>query len=588
MLKRFFITVLGTMTGFWLSIVVMFFALLLSLGVALGKSSSESTVKIEKKTVLSLDLSGVIEDRYQPTSFIQLIQESENSGSATLEEMLVAIDNAADDERIEGLYINCGGAAMGMAAREELIEAIGRFKEKGKWVYAYADAYGQGDYLVASTADTVVLNPIGAVDIHGIASITPFFKELLDKLGVKMQIVKVGTYKSAVEPYILSEMSEPARRQLQQYVDSLWSYYTETVGNNRGIATDSITAMASTFIGMREAPTFMADGLVDTLLYSRSIDARLKTLAGLKEDDDARFVGVSEYAASYMGKESLTKKHIAVLYAVGEISDSGKEGIVGQTMVDEIVDLADNDKVRGLVFRVNSPGGSAFASEQIWEAIEYFKSKNKPVYVSMGDYAASGGYYISCAADSIFADRTTLTGSIGVFGMIPDLSGLVTDKLGVNFSTVESNPNAGGITGFEPMTAAQHAALQTSVDNIYELFTRRVAEGRGMEQDSVKAIAEGRVWVAGDALRLGLIDAIGSLHTTVGAMADYLGMSTDDVRSYPDSKQEFWEKFLLENTNIDQMKAAGYDAGTIHLLDRVQRLRTAAPVQARMIEVEVK
>ena len=184
---------------------------------------------------------------------------------------------------------------------------------------------------------------------------------------------------------------------------------------------------------MREAPTFMADGLVDTLLYSRSIDARLKTLAGLKEDDDARFVGVSEYAASYMGKESLTKKHIAVLYAVGEISDSGKEGIVGQTMVDEIVDLADNDKVRGLVFRVNSPGGSAFASEQIWEAIEYFKSKNKPVYVSMGDYAASGGYYISCAADSIFADRTTLTGSIGVFGMIPDLSGLVTDKLGVNF-----------------------------------------------------------------------------------------------------------------------------------------------------------
>lgn len=280
--------------------------------------------------------------------------------------------------------------------------------------------------------------------------------------------------------------------------------------------------------------------------------------------------------------------HIAILYAIGDISDSGKEGIVGPDMVGNIVSLANDDHVKGMVFRVNSPGGSAFASEQIWEALEYFKSKGKPLYVSMGDYAASGGYYISCGADSIFADRTTITGSIGVFGMIPDLSGLVTDKLGVTFTTVETNPNAAGINGLEPMTPAQHAAMQQSVDNIYELFTSRVAQGRGLSQDYVKSIAEGRVWVGTSALRLGLVDAIGSLETAVYAMAYDLDLNETDVVRYPKTESNIWEQVIRQAGGIDQLKAAGYDAETMRYINTVRRITTANPIQARIEPVIFK
>ena len=257
-------------------------------------------------------------------------------------------------------------------------------------------------------------------------------------------------------------------------------------------------------------------------------------------------------------------------------------------MVNQIVALADDDNVRGMVLRVNSPGGSAFASEQIWESREYFKSKDKPLYISMGDYAASGGYYISCGGDSIFADQTTITGSIGVFGMIPDFSGLVTDKLGVTFTTVETNPNAVGISGFEPMSPAQQAAMQQSVDNIYELFTRRVAEGRGLEQDYVKSIAEGRVWVGTDALRLGLVDAIGTLDDAVYAMGMETDLDPDNVVRYPKTDDNIWEQIIRQSGGLDQLKAAGYDAETLRYINAVRRLKTANPVQARIEPVIFK
>ena len=289
----------------------------------------------------------------------------------------------------------------------------------------------------------------------------------------------------------------------------------------------------------------------------------------------------------------MSDKHIALLYAVGDISDSGSEGIVGSDMVGHITALADDDKVAGMVFRVNSPGGSAFASEQIWEALEYFKSKDKPLYVSMGDYAASGGYYISCGADSIFADKTTLTGSIGVFGMIPDASGLISGKLGINFSTVESNANCMPMTITGPMSPQLHAAMQRNVENIYDLFTSRVAEGRGMDIDSVKAIAEGRVWVGADAIRLGLVDRIGSLHTAVRAMAADLDMSETDVVSYPKSEEKMWMTILRNSEEFAEAKAkldvdSPFDAETAQALRVVKKIRAMNPVQARMEKIEVK
>lgn len=588
MLKRFFISMLGTMAGLWVALFLLFFAGMLALGIAIGKGSGDSMVKVEKHSALYFDLSGEVAERVQPADFMQLLQQAENN-TPTLEDMLLALKTAADDDKIEGLYLNCSGAAMGMAAREELLEAIYAFQESGKWVYAYSDNYGEGDYMIATTADCVALNPVGSIDIHGLGGMSPFFKGLLDKVGIKMQIIKVGTYKSAVEPFILTSMSEPAKEQMQQYLDSIWSYMSATMADNRGLSVDSIRAMASQMISTRQAETFIADGLADTLVYRRQSDDILRDYLGLDADKDLRLVTPADYlTAKNIINDKGGSDHIAILYAVGDISDSGKEGIVGPDMVGNIVSLANDDHVKGMVFRVNSPGGSAFASEQIWEALEYFKSKGKPLYVSMGDYAASGGYYISCGADSIFADRTTITGSIGVFGMIPDLSGLVTDKLGVTFTTVETNPNAAGINGLEPMTPAQHAAMQQSVDNIYELFTSRVAQGRGLSQDYVKSIAEGRVWVGTSALRLGLVDAIGSLETAVYAMAYDLDLNETDVVRYPKTENNIWEQVIRQAGGIDQLKAAGYDAETMRYINTVRRITTANPIQARIEPVIFK
>ncbi len=589
MLKRFFISLLGTVAGIWISMFLVIFGGIMLVGVAVSKGAADSSVKVEKKSILYFDLSGNILERYQTQPLLSLIQNFE-SQTQTLDEMLRSLDLAAYDDKIDGLYIHCGGSSLGVASREELVEAITRFKESGKWVVAYSDSYTQPDYLVASLADSIYLNPVGSVDIHGIGGSTPFFKGLLDKVGVKMQIIKVGTFKSAVEPYTLTSMSEPARLQMQQYCDTIWAYVSGTIAENRDMAVQRIHAMAPEMIFTRAASTFVNDSLVDALRYERLVDERLRELTDIKSDKELRLVSPADYISACGSEYSSAKDHIAVYYAVGEISDAGQEGIIGTDVTADIIDLADDKKVRGLVLRVNSPGGSAFASEQIWEALQYFKSKKKPLYVSMGDYAASGGYYISCGADSIFADRTTITGSIGVFGMIPDFSGLVTDRLGVNFSTVETNPNGAGISTMESMTPSQYAAMQQSVETIYDLFTSRVATGRKMDIDSVKAIAEGRVWIGSRALELGLVDRLGSLDTTIAALADNLGLDTDAVVRYPLSQEKFWEKMLRESGNLDMAKAAanGLDAETMRQLHFIKRLREMAPIQARMEEVYIK
>lgn len=578
---------LGTMAGIWISMFLVIFGGFMLIGVAIG-SNSEQTVKVKKNSILHFDLSGEVVDRKQPVSLLQMIQMEDNN-TPSLEEMLDALRIAAKDDKIDAIFLDFAGATMGMATCEELITAIQSFKYSGKKVYAYADNYTQGEYLLASTATTLCLNPVGSVDIHGLGVMIPFYKGFLDKVGVKMQVIKVGTYKSAVEPYILSSISEPARQQTQQYCDTIWNYINETIIENRGYTNENyIKELAPKMIFTAEASQLVDDYLVDRLLYKRQMNDLLSKGTGLDEEEDPRLVSVSDYLSSKTALSMLEadKTHIAVLYALGEISDDGREGIVGTSMVSEIVDLADNDDVVGMVFRVNSPGGSAFASEQIWEALEYFKSKDKPLYVSMGDYAASGGYYISCPADYIFADRTTITGSIGVFGLIPDFSGLVTDKLGVTFSTIETNPNGAGINVLQQMTPEQHNAMQRSVENIYELFTRRVAEGRELDIDFVKSIAEGRVWVGPDALRLGLVDSLGTLDDAIAAMADELGLKKSDVVSYPRNEEKIWEQFLRDY-GFNQLNLE-FDNETLRAADYLRRLRNANPMQARMPDIILK
>jgi protease-4 len=591
MLKRFFAAFLGSLAAIWVSAALFVILGIVSLLMIVGASSSSNVV--EDNSILYIDLSGDINERAQKRAIQDMITGGIDPGQ-NLDEIMQAIDYAASDSNIKGIYINCDGSSLGYASREELAAALAKFKKSGKWIYSYADTYSQSDYYVASVANKMYLNPVGSVDIRGLGSSIPFFKNALDKLGVEMQIVKVGTFKSAVEPYILTEASEPSRMQTKVYLDAIWGNITGTIADNRKVTARDVNAWADSLYMVVSGNQLVNRKLVSELKYRREVENILRKLTHVDTDDDLKLVSPTDYLAS--NPEAKMKadgkieydSHIAVLYAIGEISDDGNSGIIGNTMVQQIIDLANDDNVKGMVMRVNSPGGSAFASEQIWESIKYFKSKKKPVYVSMGDYAASGGYYISCGADKIFADANTLTGSIGIFGMIPNFKGLLNDKIGVNISNIQTNPNAEFPSSVQPMTAEQRAAMQKSVDKGYKLFTSRVAEGRKMSIDSVLTIAEGRVWDGKTALKLRLVDQIGGLDAAIAAMAKKLKTDKYNYVTYPKVNLSGLEQIIAQCGDLDaSVNISGIDAKDvkrcINLLNRVQG--TKGNLQARMEDV---
>lgn len=605
MLKRFFISMLGTMAGLWISVALFIFGGLMLVGIMAGGSSDEG---IRKHSVLLLDLQGAVEEREQEVGLQDILQGQAKMG-LTLADITAAITAARDDKRIEGIVLNCGGSAMGFATRESVLAQLEEFKSTGKWILAYGDSYSQGDYILATSADSIFINPLGAVDIRGVGTSIPFFKGLMDKLGVKMQVVKVGTFKSAVEPFILNEMSEPSRLQTRVFIDSIWDFFSGRMAANRNLTPADFQRASDEILACRKAEVAKEQGFVDALIYKRQFEDLLREKIGLDEDEDVRYVSPAELngetqldnaellaAIQSANKREKAEKpvhqdHIAVLYAVGDIVDSGKGGIVGETMVPQILELAKDDEVKAMILRVNSGGGSAFASEQIWEALEYFKSKGKTLYVSMGDYAASGGYYISCGADKIWAQHTTLTGSIGVFGMIPEASELINDKLGVHFSTVATSPNTVFPEIYSPMSAEQKAALQESVEQTYDLFTSRVATGRGMTQDAVKEIAEGRVWVGESAIGLGLVDELGSLEDAIEALRGELGDKKLKVVSYPEKDQNIgamlarsgaFDAAMDDISGQSGIQELGLDDQTLDLLRQASALRRLSPVQARM------
>ena len=586
MLKRFFISLLGTVAGIWLSILLLVIGCIVVVGAILSASSAVTDIK--DKSILYLRLEGDIIECTETKNFMDFIRDFKSEGQ-TLSQMLSAVRLAANDKKIKGIYIDAAGSSMGVASRQELIEALKDFKESGKWIYAYADNFAQGDYLVSSVADKIFLNPVGNVDIRGVGMQTPYFKGLLDKLGIKVQIVKVGTYKSAVEPFILDAMSEPARRQNQVYIDSIWNYCASTIADNRDVTPATVSAWADSLTFAWTAEHAVDSRIVTATAYRREVEDMLRDLTDIDDGKDLRLVAPSTYIDAVKDRlASPSEKHIAVLYAVGDIVESGEGGIVGSTMVPQIIELADDKNVAALVLRVNSGGGSAFASEQIWEALEYFKSTGKPFYVSMGDFAASGGYYISCGADRIFADATTLTGSIGVFGMIPDLSGLITGKLGVTFSTVASSPNATFMSLTAPMTPAQKESMQRYVDDTYDIFTSRVADGRHMSVDSVKAIAEGRVWIGASALGLGLVDRLGNLGDAIADIAGEVGLDADSWVAYPDVTTDFIERLLEETSQLKARRGVMLDSEMLRYLLFAKQITEMSPVQARMPEIVIR
>ncbi len=586
-MKQFFISFLGALAGIWVSVILGGILMILCFAVlAVSGASDSQPGEVRRNSVLCLDLSGEVTDRAVPVNIMNELY-GESLPSVPLNDVIAALRHAATDKDIDGAVILCNGATAGLAQSQAIIDALTEFRNGGKWVYTYGDTYTQGNYFIASAADSLFINPAGIIDIHGLSATTPYFKGLLDKLGVEVQVVKVGTYKSAVEPFILTESSEANRRQQLHYLSSLWSSVSSTIASGRGVDTVAVNRWADSYTFSADASSYVADSIADRTLYRHEFDELVVARTGLEPDDSPRYISLSDYvkARNLSGfGHTKGKREIAVLYALGDIVESGNGGIVSDELVPRILDLADDDDIDGLILRVNSGGGSAYASEQIWEALEQFKKRTgKPFYVSMGDMAASGGYYISCGADRIYADPLTLTGSIGIFGLIPNAQKLLNDKIGITTSTVATN--SGSFPTFtEPMPAPQRAAMQTMIDRGYELFVGRCAEGRHMSVDSIKAIAEGRVWDGRSALQIGLVDKLGGLLDAISDMATEIGASEGEykVREYPKLRFKWWEEVLTLGKNMKASVVRSELGEMAPIYDAAMELKAIDPIQCRV------
>ena len=588
-MKKFLYSFLGTMAGIWLSVIIggiLIFATIIAL---ISNITPTSVTKIENKSVLRIELSGVIVDQLTPATLMDVVQDNVET-QLSLSDIVKAIKSAKEDSRIEGIILDCKGASIGTATAEEIINSIEDFKTSNKWVWAYSDGYTQSDYFIATTADSVFVNPIGMVDIHGMGANVYFFKEFMDKIGVEAQIIKVGTYKSAVEPFMLKSISEANRQQITHFTGRIWDNIKNTIAENRNTSADSVNSWADSFSFSLSASDYVNLKMVDAIKYAREID---QLVAEKTQRDEPCYISLKDYCNSMVVPSSIKSKEkkIAILYALGDISESDDTGIASDRLVPQIFELTEDESIDGLILRVNSGGGSAFASEQIWDALEQFKAKTgKPFYVSMGDMAASGGYYISCGADSIYASPLTLTGSIGIFGIIPNVEPLMKDKLGINIETVETN--IGSFPTFtRAMTPAQRNAMQSYVDRGYEIFVKRCADGRGMTIDQIKAIAEGRVWDGTSALENGLVDKLGGLQTAINDMAISLGTSIEniDIEEYPKFEPQWWEKLAaMEQGGMISILTSNCDL-TVEAYKRISdQIRNIYPLQCRADYIYLK
>ena len=487
-MKDFLKFTLATVTGIILSSIVLFIISMVTLFGIMSASDTETIVK--KNSVMMLDLNGTLVERTQEDP-LGILSQLLGDGSNTygLDDILSSIQKAKENENIKGIYLQANSLGTSYASLQEIRNALLDFKESGKFVIAYADSYTQGLYYLSSAADKVLLNPKGMIEWRGIASAPLFYKDLLQKIGVEMQVFKVGTYKSAVEPFIATEMSPANREQVTTFITSIWGQVTEGVSTSRNISVDSLNVYADRMLMFYPAEESVKCGLADTLIYRNDVRNYLKKLVEINEDDNLPILGLGDMmnVRKNVPKDK-SGNIVAVYYASGEITDypssaTSEDGIVGSKVIRDLRKLKDNDDVKAVVLRVNSPGGSAFASEQIWHAVKELKTK-KPVIVSMGDYAASGGYYISCVADTIVAEPTTLTGSIGIFGMIPNVKGL-TDKIGLSYDVVKTNKYADFGNIMRPFNEDEKSLLQMMITEGYDTFVTRCAEGRHMTKEEI-------------------------------------------------------------------------------------------------------
>ncbi len=591
MLKKFFLNTLSSFVGAWIALILFgVVGVIVAVGLVAGMHGTDEVASVKKHSILTLELSGSIVESETPSSInYTALMSGGIEKPQTLNVIVEGLKEGADNKNIDALYIKCGAALASPATFNAIREAVKEFKKTGKKVYAYGDVYTLGTYYVASVSDKIFLNPYGEIAIQGLGSTSMYLKGLFDKLGVEFQVVKVGTFKSAVEPYISTQMSEPARAQLDTLFSTMWDFMKDGICDNRKkLSGSEIDSLVNNGLMFSTADFAAESGFVDEVVYERVMDERLAKLIDV-DKKKLNFVSPSTLIGQLPWTDAYSSKNnIAVLYATGEIVDGASTGINYQKLVPIITQLADDDKIKGLVLRVNSPGGSAFGSDQIGEALDYFQSKKKPLAVSMGDYAASGGYWISCGADRIFADPLTITGSIGIFGLIPNVKGL-SDKLGINPQSVSTNPAADFPTLFTPMDEKQLSIMQKYVETGYDRFIKRVATGRKMTEAKVRQIAEGRVWNAMKAKEIGLVDELGSLKDAIEWTAKKADIySKYDVSVYPVYEPSFWDVISMGDIEaVRMMKAVSdgdFDEAGMHI---ARKILSRSRILARMPEFEV-
>ncbi len=534
-MKSFFKYVLATVTGIVISFILLVVVGLIVIGGIIGSMTADKETKVANNSLLHIDLRHQITERTIPDPFEELDLPGFNTTkSFGLDDILKGIEGAKDDDRIKGIYLDLSAVSASFATLQEIRDALLDFKTSGKFIVAYSEGYTQRAYYLASTADKIYVNPEGSVDFRGLASQIPFIKGTLDKLGVEMQVVKVGTFKSAVEPLILDRMSDANREQVTSFMGSIYDHFIDQVGTSRHIAVDSLRAIANGFL-VRTADDAVTYGLADGKRYKDELLSELKDSLDIDSNKDINAVALTKYKPSGPSASTSVRDRIAVVYAVGDIvSGEGNDDMIGSERISrELRKVRRDDKVKGVVFRINSPGGSALASDIIWREVDLLR-KEKPVIVSMGDVAASGGYYIAAAADSIFAQPNTITGSIGVFGVIPNMQGLMNDKLGITFDGVKTGKYADFLSNVDrPLTADERNILQMEINRIYDTFVQRVADGRHLSKEQVDSIGQGRVWSGQQALANGLVDRLGSLDDAIAAAARKAGLEEYRLVTYP-------------------------------------------------------
>ena len=527
------------------------------IGWIMGDAFSSSTVDLKDQTVYRLELKGTLVEQAQEelpwASMISSVPYSSyaKQDNVGLDQILSNIRLAKNNDKILGIWLDGGQLSMAPASAKAIRDALIDFKTSGKWVIASAKNYGQTNYYLVSVADRICLDPTGAVNWNGLTAQKMYFTRLMEKIGVEMQIVKVGTFKSAVEPYFRTSMSDADRLQTMQYLNGIWDEYKAAVAASRHLTETQLNALADRYMGLQSAEENLKAGLVDTIVYCQDMDSLLRVYTGTKD----YHMLTTDKLAQVKRPDSKAKDKVAVLYLAGEITDEEGDGIVGKEVVKTLKKIAKDDDVKALVLRVNSPGGSADASEQIWHAIQKIKADSIPVVVSMGDYAASGGYYISCGADYIYAEPTTLTGSIGIFGTIPNAAKL-RDKVGLDIDGIKTNKHADLEANmiYKGMNAEEFALMQTMVERGYDLFTGRCAEGRHVSQDYIKSIGEGRVWLGVRGKEIGIVDEIGNINDAIAKAVDLAGLECYKLAYYPEKTDPYEELIKLFDNTTDEEK----------------------------------